>query len=256
MTGLPERPGLLALVGGAEWTPGCETFDSELLAASGGDEVLVLPTAAAYWHPERAVATASSYFAGLGGTVRSCPVLRRADAEDRVNAGMVRSASFIYIAGGSVLHLRSVLKASPAWQALVDAWTEGAVLAGSSAGAMVLGDTMVDPRGGALTLGLGLLDQLAFLPHADGWPEDKTRRTVTLASRGLRIVGIEERTALLRQPDGTWRVSGEGAVTVWLEGRQAGLEVLAAATYPPLEPPGALSAQRLAAGGGAGPSPS
>ena len=54
--------GPLALVGGDEWHPGCE-FDAELLAASGGDDVLVLPTAAAYEHPEKAVDFATAWFA-------------------------------------------------------------------------------------------------------------------------------------------------------------------------------------------------
>lgn len=220
------REGNLALVGGAEWTVGCEPFDGELLQSSGAKEVLVLPTAAAYWHPERAVATAASYFSELGATVKACMVLRRADAEDKANAGMVRGARFVYLAGGSVLHLRSVLKASAVWDALVEAWAAGAVLAGSSAGAMVLGDTMVDPRGGALTLGLGLLPQLAVLPHANDWSEEKTHRTVRLASGGLRIAAIDERTALLRGTDGQWRLAGQGDVTIWLDGRQVGLEAL------------------------------
>ena len=55
--------GPLALVGGMEWRDGC-TFDRELLEASGGDEVLVLPTAAAYEHPERAVETATAAYEG------------------------------------------------------------------------------------------------------------------------------------------------------------------------------------------------
>lgn len=218
--------GELALVGGAEWAPGCEAFDAELLGASGTTEVLVLPTAAAYWHPERSVETAASYFSGLGASVKACMVLRRADAEDPAQAGMVRTARFIYLAGGSVLHLRSVLKASPVWDALVEAWADGAVLAGSSAGAMVLGDTMVDPRGGALTLGLGLLSQLAVLPHASTWSEEKMHRTVKLASAGLRIAAIDERTALLQAPDGRWRTRGEGDVAIWVDGQRHGLEAL------------------------------
>jgi cyanophycinase len=220
------RPGLLALVGGSEWSPGCEQFDSRLLAASGHREVLVLPTAAAYWHPERAVQTAASYFAALGASVKGCMVLGRADAENKTNAGMVRAAAFLYLAGGSVLHLRSVLKSSPVWDALVEAWAAGAVLAGSSAGAMVLGDTMVDPRGGALTLGLGLLPQLAVLPHASTWSEEKTHRTVRLASRGLRIAAVDEQTVLLRSPDGQWSQAGQGNVTIWLDGSPVGLEAL------------------------------
>ena len=58
-------------------------------------------------------------------------------------------------AGGSPMHLRSVLKGSAVLAALREAWRGGAVVAGSSAGAMVLTDPMVDPRGGALTVGLG-----------------------------------------------------------------------------------------------------
>jgi cyanophycinase len=231
-------PGHLALVGGSEWSPGCESFDQDLLQASGTSEVLVLPTAAAYWHPDRAVAAAASYFSAFGASVKACMVLRRADAEDKANAGTVRAARFVYVAGGSVLHLRSVLKASPVWDAMVEAWSSGAVLAGSSAGAMVLGDAMVDPRGGALTLGLGLLPQLAVLPHANNWSEEKTHRTVRLASRGLRIAAIDERTALVRAPDGQWRKAGEGDVTIWLDGRRVGLDALASGTLGPVGPSG------------------
>jgi len=39
--------GVLALVGGNEWQDKC-TFDRVLLEASGGNEVVVLPTADAY----------------------------------------------------------------------------------------------------------------------------------------------------------------------------------------------------------------
>jgi cyanophycinase len=223
---LPGAYGELALVGGAEWTPGCEEIDRHLLERSGTRDVVVLPTAAAYWHPDKAIETAASYFSGLGASVKACMVLRRADAEDGEHAGTVRAARFLYLAGGSVLHLRSVLKSSPVWDALVEAWAAGAVLAGSSAGAMVLGDAMVDPRGGALTLGLGLLPQLAVLPHAADWSEEKTHRTVRLASGGLRIAAIDERTALLRAPDGRWYKRGSGNVTIWLDGKRVGLESL------------------------------
>lgn len=219
-------PGWLSLVGGGEWSPGCEEADSLMLEASGAKEVLVLPTAAAYEHPMKAIEVASAWFSGLGASVAPCMVLRRADAEDPTYAGAVRRARFIYLGGGSPLHLRSVLKASPVWDALVEAWRAGAVLAGSSAGAMVLGDTMVDPRGGALTLGLGLLHQLAVLPHAGSWADEKTHRTVNLASGGLRIVAIDERTALVRSPEGQWQKLGPGRSAVWVDGRPEGLETL------------------------------
>jgi cyanophycinase len=218
-------PGPLALIGGAEWQEKC-SFDADLLAESGTDRVLVLPTAAAYEHPERAVEAASVYFSGLGATVNGLMVLRRADAELEANAEAVRSARFIYLSGGSPLHLRSVLKDSRVWEALEAAWQSGAALAGSSAGAMVLCDPMIDPRGGALTLGLGLVEQLAVLPHADTWSPEKSHRTFSLAKGGLRIAAIDEQTALIREPGGTWRLAGEGAVTLYLDGKPASLDVL------------------------------
>ncbi len=220
-------PGPLALVGGAEWREGC-TFDRALLAESGADEVLVLPTAAAYEHPDRAVDTASEWFAGLGAKVRGLMVLARPDAEDQANVAAIRDARFIYLAGGSPLHLRSVLKDSAAWDALCQAWRGGAVLAGSSAGAMALCDPMVDPRGGAFTLGLGLLAQVAVIPHHDTWSAEKAKRTITLAAKGVPIVAIDERTALIRAADGTWSVDGVGSVVVFVDGHEAGLDALPA----------------------------
>ena len=223
---MTARPGPLALVGGGEWQEQC-TFDADLLAESGGDEVLVLPTAAAYEHPQRAVDAATQHFARLGGRARGLMVLRRPDAEDVANAEAVRRARFIYLGGGSPLHLRSVLKDSKLWQALEAAWQDGAVLAGSAAGAMVLGDPMVDPRGGALTLGLGLVEQLAVLPQADTWSAEKAHRTFSLAEGGLRIAAIDGQTALIRAGDGSWRVAGAGEVTVYVDGKPSGLEALA-----------------------------
>ena len=219
-------PGPLALVGGAEWTEGC-TFDEQLWQAAGRPEVLVLPTAAAYEHPERAVETARRWFAGFGADVTGLMVLSRPDAMDDAAAERIRQSRFVYLSGGSPMHLRSVLKDSVAWGALVDAWRSGAVVAGSSAGAMVLGDSMVDPRGGALTLGLGLINRIAVLPHYDTWSEEKAHRTVQLATGHLRIAAIDERTALIRDPDGSWRSVGAGKVTVYVDGRPSGLEALA-----------------------------
>jgi cyanophycinase len=188
--------------------------------------VLVLPTAAAYEHPGRAVETAAAWFAALGGSARGLMVLARPDAENEQFVNEVRGARFVYLAGGSPLHLRSVLKDSPVWDALVAAFTDGAVIAGSSAGAMALCDPMVDPRGGAFTLGLGLLEQLAVIPHHNTWSPDKEHRTLQLAPKGLPIVGIDEATALIRGGDGSWRTAGAGDVEVFCNGARAGLDVL------------------------------
>lgn len=219
--------GPLALVGGGEWRAGCE-FDGDLLGASGATEIVVLPTAAAYEHPGHAVERATRWFDKLGATVRPVLAVDRSGARDEANVAAVREAGFVYLSDGSPLHLRSVLMHSPLWDALVAAWQGGAVLAGSGAGAMVLCDPAVDPRGGAFTLGLGLLDRLAVVPRADTWSEDKLHRTLQLTPAGVALVEVDERTALIRDPDGTWHATGVGAVSVWLDGKEAGVEDLPA----------------------------
>ena len=218
--------GTLALVGGGEWRDGCRDFDAELLEASGGSEVAVLPTAAAYEHPGRAVDWATAYFEGLGATVRPVMVLGRVDAEADEHARTIRGSRFVYLGGGSPLHLRSVLKGSRVWEALVEAWRDGAVVAGSSAGAMVLGDPMVDPRGGAFTLGLGLVENLAVLPHHDAGSAERVHRTLALASKGVAVVGLPEQTAVVLSPRQPWRAVGVGPVTIWVDGQERDLSAL------------------------------
>ena len=200
--------GPLALVGGGEWRDGC-AFDRQLLDDSGADEVLVLPTASAYEHPERLVAQAEEWFGGLGAKVRPLMVVRRPDALDEGNVAAVREARFVYLAGTSPMHLRSVLKDSPLWDALVLAW-----------------DPMVDPRGGAFTLGLGLIEGMTVVPHHDTWSEEKAHRTLQLAPAGLIVVGVDERTAVIRQAGGGWRTEGSGEVTAWRDGEELPLTAL------------------------------
>ncbi|HEV3282018.1 MAG TPA: Type 1 glutamine amidotransferase-like domain-containing protein [Acidimicrobiales bacterium] len=226
----PSR-GVLALVGGGEWREGC-TFDAELLAAAGSADVLVLPTAAAYEHPERLVVRAGEWFSSLGARVEGLMVLARADAQDAGAAAVMRAARLIYVAGSSPMHIRSVLKNSKVWAALLDAWRDGAVVVGTSGAAMALTDPMVDARGGGLTIGLGLLAGLAVVPHFGDVHEDehgeKLHRSVHLAPAGTPVAGIPERTALIRDPDGRWSSAGVGKVVVFLNGAraQAGLGAL------------------------------
>lgn len=217
--------GTLALLGGGEWRPGCRPLDEELLAAAAAREVVVIPAAAAFEHPERVGERASAYFAALGVRVRTVPVLHRAEAEDPKIAEIVRRARFVYLCDGSPLHLRSVLKGSALFDALLAAYHGGASLAASGAGATLLGDPMVDPRGGAYTVGLGVVPNLAVFPYHGTAADHMRERSIDLLPPSAKLVGIDEETGLVRRPDGTWHVAGAGVVTVY-EDRHA-------RTYPP-----------------------
>ena len=224
MAPLPSPPvtgtGTVALIGGGEFTPAC-TIDRRLLERAATDRVLVLPTAAAYEHPQRLVAAAATWFDDLGARAEGLDVLARPDALSPENIEAVRTSRFTYLVGGSPMHLRSVLKDTPMWDAIVESVDAGGVVAGSSAGAMVLTDPMVDPRGGAFTLGLGLVSGLAVIPAADQWSHDRLHRTLEL-SHGFLVAALRWGSALVHAGDGTWSAHGDvtvhdGAAEVSLE---------------------------------------
>lgn len=219
--------GTLAFVGGEAWGQGCD-FDADLLERSKADTVLLITAAAAYEGPARVVDRARAWFAELGAGTEVLDVLQRSDARHPDVAKALGEARFIYLADGSPLHLRSVLKETPVWEALTHAWEGGAAVAGTGAGGMVLGEPMVDPRGGAFTVGLGLVTRLAVLPGATGEVAVEHRRTLDLADRGLPVVAIPPATALLREADGRWRAAGAqpDGVLVFVDGEPAGFEAL------------------------------
>ena len=76
----------------------------------------MLPTAAAFEHPDRSVERAGDLVRGLGATRtgRSRCCNRRDAEEPTTHVAAMRVARFVYLADGSPLHLRSVLKGSRA----------------------------------------------------------------------------------------------------------------------------------------------
>ena len=207
--------GTLALIGGGEWGDDCRAFDRDLLDRSEAKKVVVLPTAAAFEHPERAIERAQAHFDGLGAGVEGLMVLHRSEAEDQEVAATVRKARFVYLGDGSPMHLRSVLKDSPLFDALRDAYEAGAVIAASGAGATVICDPMVDPRGGAYTVGLGLVVGLAVFPYHGSAADHLRERSIDLLPNSASLVGIDEQTAIVRDPGGAWRAEGAGNVSVY-----------------------------------------
>ena len=113
-----------------------------------------------------------------------------------------------------------MLKGSALWDAMLAAYHSGGVLAASGAGATLVCDPMVDPRGGAYTVGLGVVTDLAVFPYHGTAANHLRDRSIDLLPSSARLVGIDEATALVRDPTGEWRVLGAGSVTVY-EGHEA-----------------------------------
>jgi len=178
--------------------------DAELLRDVTGS-VAILPTADAFERPDRLVHSAEAWATRHGVVTVSCPVYVRTDALDEANATIIRNASAVWIVGDSPIHLRSTVMNTPVLEAIVACPLVVAV-AGS---AVALCDPMVDPRGGAFALGLGLVRGLALVTESERWSRDRLQRTLHLAN--TPVVELPTGSSLTRR-NGSWRVDGPAVV--------------------------------------------
>ena len=217
---MSPEPGPLALVGGEELTHGNEPQDEVLVTAAEAGPAFVVATAAARHDPAAAVHNAKRWFGAMGLEVEELPALRPTDARSRRLADRARDGRFFYLVGGDPGVVPSVLTGTPVWDAIVEAWRNGAALGASSAGAMALGTWTLVRRGGPdegrrrYVPGLGLVPRTAVLPHFDTfghrWADDALS---TAPDSDTVLIGIDERAAAVWRA-GTWRAMGRGAVTV------------------------------------------
>ena len=191
------------------------------LAGGPDTPVAIIPTAAAPDNNHRrAGENGRRWFTSLGATnVRVVPLIDRNSTADKTVVDQIREARLIYLLGGFPGYLCEALRNTPAWTAMLAAADEGAVLAGSSAGAMVLCQHLHDPRGQGVTAGLGLVPNACVLPHhntfGQGWAE-RLRALLPDAT----LIGIDEETAMISGRSAQdWRVHGAGDVTLYLPGQ-------------------------------------
>jgi cyanophycinase len=215
----------VALIGAGEFLPSMAEFDVGLLLATGRrrPRVAILPTAS---YPDgedvfnRWAAQGVAHFGALGAEVEPVLVRDRAGADDAACAQALGEADLIYLSGGKPGYLMQVLADTAVARALVAAHDRGAVLAGCSAGAMVLASHAFDFRMRLLPWplrwrrGFDLVQDALVVPHYDAWPESLSALVALQAPRGSVVLGIDEDTALVGR-DGAWQVHGRSRVTVW-----------------------------------------
>jgi cyanophycinase len=220
-----EPLGYLLLEGGAEFGGQMALADQRAIDLAGGLDapISILPTAAAPDHNhERAGTNGERWFRSLGAKqVAVVPLINRPSANDAAIAKMLRRSRLIYLLGGFPGYLAETLAGSASWVALLDAYAEGAVIAGSSAGAMVLCQYYFDPARQQVAPGLGLLQRACILPHHNTSGKGWVPRLLAALPEAV-LVGIDERTGMLDEGREArqvgWRVYGQGGVTLYHQG--------------------------------------
>ncbi len=168
----------------------------------------MLPTADAYEKPQDLVDAARSWGKRMGVEVDPLMVLTREQA-DAAAATVLDGASAVWLVGDSASHLRSVIKGTALWDALLGLLGRDGVVVGCGASAAALCDPMTDSRGGGFGQGLGLISGLAVVAEAERWSAATLARTTELATSALAV--LESGSALI-STDAGWEVVG--AVTV------------------------------------------
>src|SRR5947209_5879688 len=218
--------GYLLLEGGAEFGGQMAAPDSRAIELAGGADALIsiIPTAAAPDNNhQRAGNNGVRWFRSLGASnIELLLLIEEASANDPHIASTLSQSRLIYMLGGFTGYLGQTLKGSASERAMLQAYAVGAVIAGSSAGAMVMCQYYFDPGQGRVVEGLGLVPNSCVLPHHNTFGQGWAQRLSQLLS-DVVLLGIDERTGMLDDGDGprktSWHVYGQGAVTLYRQGQ-------------------------------------
>jgi cyanophycinase len=218
------RMGYISLAGGAEFGGKMALLDGRALNLAGGMDIVVsiIPAAAAPDNNhQRAGATGLDWFRRLGvASVEALPLIDRATADHPEVATALRRSHLIYLLGGFPAHLATSLRGSRSWDAIQSALSGGAVLCGSSAGAMVLCEYFFDPRSEAIVPGLHLISGACILPHHNRFGKSWKPRLSELLP-GSTLIGIDEQTGMIGAEDSdSWQVHGRGTVVIYRQNQE------------------------------------
>jgi cyanophycinase len=218
--------GTLIIIGGNERREGGEAILQEIVnqARRKDDGHLLLVTAATH-EPEGLAEEYAALFKKLGLTKMQVLDIRTRDqAQLEANVKMVDRAAVIFFTGGDQLRITSQMADTPVYRMMQETYAKGGVIAGTSAGAAAMPETMLASGNGAMTprgiQDLGLAPGLALLPDVviDTHFSERGRigRLLGVVAQNPRNIGIgiDEATAIVVKGGRECRVLGVGGVYI------------------------------------------
>ncbi len=216
--------GPLIAIGGAEdKTSGAVILNRVVSKApSKRKSVGVITTASSI--PDEVFDGYRTIFERLGATViHDIRIRERAEADDPENVRRIEDCDVIFLSGGDQMRLTNILGASDALDAIRRRHREGAVLAGTSAGAACMSSTMVYGGPADDALRKGAVKMSAGLGFADGVIIDTHFLERGRFSRLMEVgatnpehlgIGLGEDAAVEFLDDDTIEVFGPGHVVI------------------------------------------
>ena len=214
--------GNLIIIGGAEDKEG----DKEILKRvakyiDSEKEKLVIATIATEY-PEKSYKKYKQVFEGSGIiNIDNVDISRREDAFKLENVEIINNANLLFFTGGDQLRITSMIGGTLVYDAIKELCNRGGLIAGTSAGASVMSDTMIvqgeddeSPHKCTLKMspGLGLVKNIIIDQHFA--QRGRIGRLLTAIAENPEVlgIGIDEDTAIVVSDKGKAEVIGSGAV--------------------------------------------
>jgi cyanophycinase len=220
---MSNTSGQLVIIGGAEDKEGDCIILREFVRRAGGTKARIVIMTAATELPREVGENYIRVFERLGAEdVRIVDTESREDARSSTALEAIEKATGVFFTGGDQARITSILKDTEIDQAIHRRYSEGLVVAGTSAGAAVMPDVMIvegdsetNPRVEIVDMGPGM----GFLPGVviDQHFSQRGRlgRLISALAQQPAVLGfgIDENTAMVVN-DGQFEVIGEGAITI------------------------------------------
>jgi cyanophycinase len=219
----PRPKGRLLIIGGHEDKAHGKIILRELVRLVGSGRLVVATLASE--QPGAAWAEYEATLRGLGVRhLYHLKIASRADAESPGAMGVLEDAAAVFFTGGDQLRLTSLIGDTPVFSRCYEIFDEGGTIAGTSAGAAVMSETMIVAGNGDMSARVGDSAHLApgfsfakdMLIDQHFAERGRIGRLLGVVAQNPRIlgIGIDENTAIEVEPFRRFRVFGEGSVYV------------------------------------------
>jgi cyanophycinase len=216
--------GTVIIIGGAEDKVRDRVILSRFVTLAGGTDATIAVVSTASSLGAEAGARYRAVFAELGvQKVRPLHAVSRAQANDETAALTIRDATGVFLTGGNQLRLSSTIGGTRLADAILERFRQGAVVAGTSAGASAMSSHMIafgasgatpKQRMAQIAAGLGVLPGVIVDQHFQ--QRNRLGRLLSLIAQNPSLLGlgVDEDTAGVVGPDHVLEVIGRGSITI------------------------------------------
>ena len=213
--------GTVIIIGGAEDKVRDRVILSRFVALAGGKDAKIAVISTASSLGPEAGARYREIFSDLGvKTIRPIHAMTRPQANDEAAALALRDTTGIFMTGGNQLRLSSTIGGTNLANAVLERFRDGAVVAGTSAGASAMSSHMIafgssgatpKHRMATIAAGLGVLPGVIVDQHFQ--QRNRLGRLLSLIALNPSLLGlgVDEDTAGVVGPDHVMEVIGRGS---------------------------------------------